>query len=99
MTRKIVQVSLPLFTWQEGDQIVVYTPALELSSCGASEKEALDNFREAVDLFFETADERRVLHDLLESLGWEQRADRWFPASQPIPGARAFDASVPVYVQ
>lgn len=99
MTRKIVQVQLPLFIWQEGDQLVVYTPALELSTCGANEKEALDNFHEAVELFFETAEERHTLNDLLESLGWEQRADHWIPASTPLPGSRAFAADVPVYVQ
>jgi len=67
-----VNVKLTLLLWREDDQIVAYTPALELSSCGANEQEAVDNFHEAVALFMETAYERNVIRDLLESLGWKR---------------------------
>ena len=90
-----VDVSLPLMVWKEGDQFVAFTPALDLSSCGSSDKEAVDHFAEAVELFFETAVERNTLQDLLESLGWQLQNNNWIPSSQPVDG-RSFAVKVPI---
>ena len=90
-----VEVKLPLFIWKEEDQFVAFTPALDLSTCGDSEKDAVEHFREAVELFFETAEERNTLKELLESLGWKFKGNDWIPTSQPIDG-RTFSAQVPI---
>lgn len=96
MPRLTVKVQLPLLLWIEDDQYVAYTPALELSSCGADETEAVRNFAEAVELFFETADERRVLKDLLESLGWTYQSKTWKPHREALAGSRSFEVQVPL---
>jgi len=95
MARMTVKVQLPLLLWKEDDQYVAYTPALELSSCGASQEEAVAQFGEAVELFFETAEERKVLRELLESLGWTF-TNTWHPHRQPLAGSQTFEALVPV---
>lgn len=97
MTKKLlfVDVTLPLMIWKEDDQFVAFTPALDLSSCGSSEKEAVDHFSEAVDLFFETAVEQNTLQDLLQSLGWRLQNNNWIPSSQRVDG-REFTVKVPL---
>jgi predicted RNase H-like HicB family nuclease len=96
MSRMTVKVELPLLLWKEDDQVVAYTPALELSSSGDSEKEAITNFGEAVELFFETAEDRNVLKDLLESLGWTFQANMWKSHKEPVEGNKSYTAEVPV---
>ena len=91
-----VEVLLPLLMWKEEGQFVAFTPALDLSSCGDSEKQALSNFREAVELFVETALERNVLKEILESLGWRFEANQWIPASQPLQGSQSFPMNMPI---
>ncbi len=89
-----VQIELPLMLWREGEFIVAFTPALELSSFGETEEEALENFSEAVELFFQTSNERNVTFDLLESLGWIYEESKWTPSSSPLEGGRAFPVEV-----
>lgn len=51
----------PLFTAiieREDDAYVARCPELDIASQGGSVEDALSNLREAVDLFFETADSR-----------------------------------------
>ena len=95
-TAVTVEVALPLLLWKENEQFVAFPPALDLSTCGDSEQSAVSNFAEAVELFFETAIERRTLNDLLASLGWEASVDTWRPPSQSIEGQKSFAVRIPV---
>jgi len=92
----LVEVALPLLLWKEDKQFVAFTPALDLSTCGESEQDAVLLFSEAVELFFETAIERHTLHDLLESLGWSVVLNSWHPPSQALAGSKSYSVRIPV---
>ena len=48
-------VRLPVLTWKEGDVYVADCPAVRIASQGESEEEAVDNLKEAIELYFEDA--------------------------------------------
>ena len=75
-------IRIPLSIWKEGDVYVSFTPALDLSSCGDTRDEAIRNMDEAARFFFQTAEERNCLQELLESYGWELCRTRTFGASE-----------------
>lgn len=96
MEFQTVQVKLPVVIWREDDQYVAYTPALELSSFGCSEKEAMKNFEEALQLMLETAMSRDSLIDMLESYGWELEEDNWNTGYDTASGSIPFSANIPL---
>lgn len=49
MSKKI----LPAIVWKEGDLFVAKSVGIELASQGKTQKEALDNLQEALDLYLE----------------------------------------------
>lgn len=59
------QVSV--FICKEGDSYVSVCPVTSVSSCGDTEKEALDHHGEAMELFFEDMSEEEI-KDILESM-------------------------------
>ena len=59
---------------------IVYSPALDLSTCAPTFDEAKKNFDQAVDIFFAECVKRGTLHKALESLGWQKSDSRaWQP--------------------
>ena len=44
---------LPVLTWKEGDVYVADCPAVRIASQGDNEAEALQNLKEAIELYFE----------------------------------------------
>ena len=48
---------VPVLTWKEGAVYVADCPAVRIASRGNAEQEALDNLREAIELYFEDAPE------------------------------------------
>jgi predicted RNase H-like HicB family nuclease len=52
MTKKMI----PAIVWKEGDLFVAKSVGIELASQGKTQKEALNNLQEALDLYLE--DER-----------------------------------------
>ncbi len=65
-----ISYSLPVTIFREGDSFVAYTPALDLSSTGKTEKEAKRMFVEAVETLFEELIEMGTLENVLKDLGW-----------------------------
>ena len=95
----MIPIRVPLLLWKEGDAYVSFTPALDLSTCGNTRDEAVRNMNEAAQLFFQTAEERNCLQELLESYGWELTDDeRWLPPSVPLPDGLSLTVDVPVPV-
>jgi predicted RNase H-like HicB family nuclease len=70
---KSVSVSLEVLLTKEGDYIVAYCPALDLSSYGDDEEDAKLSFEEALDIFMEQTYKRGTLEKVLFSLGWTLR--------------------------
>ena len=58
--------TLTALVWKEGNQYVSKCPELEVASCGDTLEEALENLKEAVELYIENAKELGILEDELE---------------------------------
>lgn len=65
-----VQASVEVHLIQQGDYIVSYCPALELSSFGITEQEAKDGFEGALSSFLADTHEKGTLEKVLLDLGW-----------------------------
>ena len=72
MKRKQILFDLPVAVFRDGETYVAHCPAVDLSSYGDSEPEALRHFKEAWSLFLEECTSRGTLTDVLTSLGWTQ---------------------------
>lgn len=66
------EAEIPVLFLEEGDKIVAYCPALDLSSCGKDRPEAEKRIGEAVYIFLEELVEMGTLDAVLEELGWRK---------------------------
>ena len=76
-------VKLTAVLWREGKQFVSKCPELGVASCGNSMEEAMENLKEAAELYLENAKALGMLSDVSRVL----KADERFTAS--------FDAALP----
>jgi len=65
-----VTVSVEVQLIKEGDYIVSYCPALELSSFGQTEEEATEGFEGALETFLKDTHDKGTLERVLLDLGW-----------------------------
>ena len=72
MTLAYTETKLPVLVFKEGNKVVAYTPALDLSSCGDTEQLARTRLAEAVRLFFDELIARGTLDEVLEECGWQK---------------------------
>ena len=54
--------------WKEKKGFVSKCPELDVASCGDTLEEAIDNLKEAVELYIENARELKLTEDIEESL-------------------------------
>ena len=47
------RIRLAVLTWKEGDVFVADCPPVRIASQGDTEQEALENLKEAIELYFE----------------------------------------------
>ena len=76
---KSIVFNLPVSLLRESDQFVAYTPALDLSTSGATLEEAKKNFTEAVEIFFDEIVEMGTFEDVLLDLGWKKQNQDFIP--------------------
>ncbi|MCX6598403.1 MAG: type II toxin-antitoxin system HicB family antitoxin [Acidobacteria bacterium] len=69
-----IQFTTQIF--KEGRAFVAYTRELDLSSCGTTERKALQSLKEAVRLFLEEAEKMGTLGQILEEAGYLKRQSR-----------------------
>ncbi|RLI88189.1 MAG: type II toxin-antitoxin system HicB family antitoxin [Archaeoglobales archaeon] len=62
------RISLTSIIWKEGDKYVSKCPELEVASCGDTLEEALENLKEAVELYIENAKELGMFDEELEAV-------------------------------
>jgi predicted RNase H-like HicB family nuclease len=67
----VVEVQLDVLVGEQGEYFVALCPALDLSSFGDSEKDALKGFEEALDLFLIETKARGTIEKILLDLGWK----------------------------
>jgi len=77
-----VDVSLDVLLIKEGDYIVSYCPALDLSSFGDTEEDAKKGFDEAIAIFLDELHKRGTLEKVLLNLGWQLKK---FPKASFLP--------------
>ncbi len=65
-----VNIEILVLLFKEGKYIVAYCPALELSSYGKTEKEALEYFSDALDIFINDTIKKGTLEKCLLKFGW-----------------------------
>ena len=63
---------VPYFVFKEGDKYVAYSPALDLSTCGDTEKNARKMFAEAAQIFIDEIMAMGTLDDVLTECGWRK---------------------------
>jgi predicted RNase H-like HicB family nuclease len=77
------------FLFQEADTWVSVCPASDLSTCGATQTQALERTREAIHLFFDSCLAHGKLDQALEELKWRKEptiaVDGFFHRSKTIP--------------
>jgi predicted RNase H-like HicB family nuclease len=66
----VVNVLLEVELIKEGDYIVSYCPALELSSFGVTEDDAKEGFEGILETFLKDTHEKGTLERVLLDLGW-----------------------------
>ncbi len=69
--------SFDVHIFREGDAFVAYVPALDVSSCGATDDEARRNIRDAVRGFLAASADIGTLHEILEEAGYEPDGEGW----------------------
>jgi len=74
-------VDLPVSFIEEGNSVIAYTPALDLSTCGSTHEEAKQMFDEIVKIFFKDLVENNTTDEVLSSLGWTKKTQtaNWMP--------------------
>lgn len=77
--------SLPVQFFREGDAVVAYCAALDLSTCGHTLAEARRNFVEAVGLFFKECQQRGTLEAALLACGRRKTSSRGHRQLRPPP--------------
>lgn len=60
----LTKVRLTILIWEEEGTYVSKCQELEVASCGDTPEEALDNIREAIELYLENARELGMLQDI-----------------------------------
>jgi predicted RNase H-like HicB family nuclease len=63
--------------FKEGDAYVAYVPALDVSSCGATDEEARRNIRDAVRGFLAASADLGTLDEILREAGYDREGDAW----------------------
>ncbi len=66
-------LKLELEVFKQGDFYIAYSRPLDLSAYGKSEQDAIADFKETLDLFFEEIIKKGTLGEVLKNLGWKKR--------------------------
>lgn len=69
--------SFDVHIFKEGDTYVAHVPALDVSSCGATDDEARRNIRDAVRGFLASSADLGTLDEILEEAGYQREGDKW----------------------
>jgi predicted RNase H-like HicB family nuclease len=64
--------NLPVMITKQNKRFVAYTPALDISTSGKSEREVKQRFSEIISIFLEEIIEAKIVDDVLLELGWQK---------------------------
>lgn len=77
--KKIARIKLTVNILKQSGRYIVYSPALDLSTVGKTERKAKKRFEEAALLLIEELDKAGTLKDVLQELGWRRAQKQWVP--------------------
>lgn len=80
MVKTKINFSLPVSFIREGNRIVAYSPAIDLSTSGKTYEEAKKRFIEISSVFFEEIAEQGTMDEVLRELGWRKVRRQWIPS-------------------
>ena len=83
--KKTVSADVTVVLYKQGDYIMAYCPALDLSSYAKTEGKAIASFREALDIFIEYCEEHGTLEQNLVACGWKLRRGYQQPDEVSVP--------------
>ena len=69
--RSQIKFNLPIIKFQEDKVYFFYTPALDLTGYGKTEKEAKASFEETLSQFLDYTTNKKTLSAQLKKLGWK----------------------------
>lgn len=96
MTSKYISYNLPVLITKQNKRFVAYTPALDISTSGKSQKEAKKRFIELVNIFIEELITAGTVSDVLIELGWNRIQKKWTPPQ--VVSSQSIDLRVPALV-
>ena len=63
--------------FKEGETYIAYVPALDVSSCGATDEEARRNIRDAMRGFLAASAKMGTMDEILQKAGDRQQGENW----------------------
>jgi len=88
-----VGIKIPVQIIKEDDQVVIYTPALDISTCGKSLEESKKSFDELVEIFLEETIKMGTLEEVLKEQGWQCIRKQWRPPVIVDPAFREINVT------
>ncbi len=79
MLKNNLLFNLPVVITKQNKRFVAYTPALDLSTSGKTEKEVKSRFVELANIFLEEIIEAGTADYVLSELGWKKIQKKWTP--------------------
>lgn len=79
MANRYLSYNLPVLITKQNKRFVAYTPALDISTSGKSEKEAKKRFIELAHIFIEEIVNAGTVSEVLMELGWNKVQKKWTP--------------------
>lgn len=79
MAKKYISYDLPVLITKQNRRFVAYTPALDISTSGKSEKEVKKRFVELANTFIEEIITAGTVNDVFAELGWHKVQRKWTP--------------------
>ncbi len=78
---KRFECNIPVMFFEEGEKVIAYSPAIDLSTCGENEEQARKRFTEAASIFFDEIIKMGTLDDVLTECGWKKvkKENTWSP--------------------
>ncbi len=91
-----ISYNLPVMITKQGRRFVAYTPALDISTSGRSERDVQKKFSELAGIFFEEIIEAGTADQILSELGWKKIQKKWNPPR--VINADSIGVRVPAFV-
>lgn len=86
---------MPVIITKQNKRFVAYTPALDISTSGKSEKDVKNRFEALVKLFLEEIVEAKTVDDVLSELGWKRMQKVWTPPK--IISSKSIGLKIPAF--